>query len=70
MLTLDKADGRERTLRSSTLIASEQAVALVAPKQADRAPVALTLPDERDILVVPMRTAQAVKTLLAQAPAG
>ena len=53
-----------------TLIASEQAFALVAPKQADRAPVALTLPDERDIPVVPMRTAQAMKTLLAQAPAG
>ena len=57
--SLWRIPGRDAPTRLHA-IGSEQAVALVAPKQADRAPVALTPPDERDILVVPMRTAQAV----------
>jgi adenylate cyclase len=51
-----------------TLIASARAVALVAPHRGDLAPVTLTLPGERDIEVVPMRTAQELKSLLVDPP--
>ena len=52
-----------------TLIASAQAVALIAPDQADLAPVALTLPGEREIPVAPMRLTQTLKSLLGAPPA-
>src|SRR5499427_6891548 len=48
------------------LIASEQAVALIAPHQTDLAPAALTLPDKREIPIVPMRAPQTLQSLLAQ----
>jgi adenylate cyclase len=50
-----------------TLIASAQAVALVAPQRTDP-PVGLTLPGEREMMVVPMRTPQTLRDMLAPAP--
>lgn len=52
-----------------TLIASARAVALIAPRRTDHAPVRLMLAGERELSVVPMRTPQELTDLLAQAPA-
>jgi adenylate cyclase len=49
-----------------TLIASVQAVALVAPQSSDRASVALTLAGERELQVVTMRASLELQSLLAQ----
>jgi adenylate cyclase len=49
-----------------TLIASAQAIALVAPHWRELAPVVLTLAGERELQVVTMRAPQELKSLLAQ----
>jgi adenylate cyclase len=48
-----------------TLIASVEAVALVAPRYADREPVALALAGGREFRVVALQTSHALKALLA-----
>jgi len=48
-----------------TLIASAQAVALVAPGRSDHVPIALTLPGERELQVVPLRGSDELQRLLA-----
>jgi adenylate cyclase len=52
-----------------TLIASEQAVTLIAPHRTDGTSVLLTLAGDRNLQAVSMRTPQELKSLLIETPA-
>jgi adenylate cyclase len=52
-----------------TLIASEQAVTLIAPHRTDGTSVLLTLAGDRNLQAVTMRTPQELKSLLIETPA-